>query len=81
MGDTNELQMMEDVALEGYFVLAEKSRTPEDKAFIKETIQRVFKVEIDEQSYYERFFNQKLEKAFADAPINFKDIPKVVASR
>jgi midasin (ATPase involved in ribosome maturation) len=40
--------MMEDVAREGYFVLAERSRTPEDKAFIKETIERVFKVDIDE---------------------------------
>jgi midasin (ATPase involved in ribosome maturation) len=44
VGDTAELQTMDDVAREGYFVLAERSRTPEDKAFIKETINRVFKV-------------------------------------
>ena len=53
VGDTSELQTMDDVAREGYFVLAERSRTPEDKAFIKETINRVFKVEIDEYAYYE----------------------------
>jgi midasin len=48
-----ESTSMEDVAREGYFVLAERSRTPEDKAFIKETISKVFNVIIDEQAYYE----------------------------
>lgn len=42
----------ENVALEGYLLLAERSRNTADKAFIKQTIEKVFGVKIDEEKFY-----------------------------
>jgi midasin (ATPase involved in ribosome maturation) len=49
-----------DLALEGYFVLGERSRNEMDKKFIKETIERVTKAKIDELQYYEDYFAKNL---------------------
>lgn len=42
--------------MEGFLVLAERSRNALDKQFIKETIERVTKVKIKEKDYYEEYF-------------------------
>jgi len=42
--------------MEGYLVLAERSRDPADKEHIKKTIQSVLKCQIDEESYYVKYF-------------------------
>jgi midasin (ATPase involved in ribosome maturation) len=57
-----------DLALEGYFVLGERSRNEMDKQFIKETIEKVTKVKIEERKYFEDYFNKNLAKQFAEIP-------------
>jgi midasin len=42
----------ENVALEGYLLLAERSRNAIDKDHIKQTIEKVFGVKIDEDKFY-----------------------------
>jgi midasin (ATPase involved in ribosome maturation) len=37
-----------DIALEGYLVLGERSRNPQDKLFIKQTIESTLKCKINE---------------------------------
>lgn len=54
----------ENVALEGYLLLAERSRNATDKAFIKQTIERVFSVKIDEDMFYQQYFNENLATVF-----------------
>jgi midasin (ATPase involved in ribosome maturation) len=50
------------LALEGYFVLGERSRNEMDKRFIKESIEKVTKVKINEREYYEAYFEKHLAK-------------------
>ena len=45
-----------ELAMEGFLVLGERARNIMDKQFIKETIERVTKVKIDERNYYEEYF-------------------------
>ena len=45
-----------ELAMEGFLVLGERARSIMDKQFIKETIERVTKVKIDERNYYEEYF-------------------------
>lgn len=51
-----------DLAIEGYFVLGERSRNEMDKLFIKETIEKVTKVKIEDRQYYEDYFAKNLAK-------------------
>ena len=53
---------MHDLAIEGYFVLGERSRNEMDKLFIKETIEKVAKVKIEDRQYYEDYFAKNLAK-------------------
>ncbi len=55
---------VEDLAREGFLVLAERSRNEIDKKFIKETIEKVTKVKINERAFYESYFEQHLSRAF-----------------
>ena len=57
-----------DLAIEGFFVLGERSRNEMDKQFIKETIEKVTKVKIDERLYYEEYFSKNLSKQFSEIP-------------
>ena len=34
------------IAIEGFFVLGERSRDPQDKLYIKQTIEKVFNIQI-----------------------------------
>jgi len=42
----------ENVALEGYLLLAERSRNPIDKNHIRNTIEKIFGVKIEEDKFY-----------------------------
>lgn len=54
----------ENIALEGFLLLAERSRNATDKAFIKETIEKAFGVKIDEDQFYTRYFDSHLRSVF-----------------
>jgi midasin (ATPase involved in ribosome maturation) len=43
----------EQIALEGFLVLAERSRNLQDKHYIKVTIEKVFGVTLDIDKFYE----------------------------
>lgn len=47
-----------DIALEGYLVLGERSRIPKDKLFIKQTIETTLKCKIDEDKFYDQYFEK-----------------------
>jgi len=49
-----------DLALEGFLVLGERSRNDQDKRFIKETIEKVCKIKIDERKFFDDYFNKNL---------------------
>jgi midasin len=51
---------MEKFALEGFLVLAERSRNLEDKDFIRATISKALGVPIDEKQFYEEFYEQHI---------------------
>lgn len=48
--------------MEGYFVLAERSRNEQDKNFIRETIEKVARVKIDVRAFYDSYFEKHLSK-------------------
>jgi midasin (ATPase involved in ribosome maturation) len=56
MTEQSKTTTVHDLALEGYMALGERSRNEMDKKFIKETIEKVCKVKIDERKYYEDYF-------------------------
>jgi midasin (ATPase involved in ribosome maturation) len=66
MTDQAASSTVHDLALEGFLVLGERSRNESDKRFIKETIEKVCKVKIDERKYYEDYFNKNLHAKFAE---------------
>jgi len=71
----------QDIALEGYLVLGERSRSQQDKEFIKKTIEKVLKCKIDEEQFYDSYFEKNnLGKAFEDVPSDL-GIPRLVVSR
>ena len=53
----------EKLALEGYFGLAERSRNIEDKQFIKATIEKVLKTKINENEYYQSFYEENIRSS------------------
>jgi midasin len=69
-----------DLAIEGYFVLGERSRNEMDKLFIKETIEKVAKVKIEDRQYYEDYFAKNLAKQFSEIPQKL-DLPRLIQSQ
>lgn len=65
------------MALEGFLVLGERSRNEMDKQFIKETIEKVTKVKIEERKYYEEYFTKNLQKQFSEKHQEL-DIPRLI---
>ena len=81
MNKDEENLQVQDIALEGYLVLGERSRSQQDKEFIKKTIQSTLKCKIDEEKFYDSYFEKNnLGKAFEDLPSDL-GIPKLVVSR
>ena len=66
--------------MEGFFVLGERSRNAADKQYIRETIQKVFKVTIDPDEIYESYFDQNLKHIFDNVPAEL-NLPKIIASK
>ena len=46
---SREIATIEDLGIEGYCLLAERLRSSEERDFIREVIQRKFKIKIDPQ--------------------------------
>ena len=74
-----ETSSTENLALEGYFVLGERSRNEMDKKFIKETIEKVTRVSIDERGFYESYFQTHLALDFLDIPSQL-NLPRLIPS-
>jgi midasin len=51
---------VDELAIEGYLVLGERSRVESEKKFIKETIEKVANVKICEKSYYQSYYNKHI---------------------
>lgn len=67
--NTDESMVAQDIGLEGYLVLGERSRSQQDKEFIKKTIESTLRCKIDEEKFYETYFEKyELAKAFQDMP-------------
>jgi midasin (ATPase involved in ribosome maturation) len=49
-----------NIAMEGFFVLGERSRNKVDKDFIQSTIEKVFNVKLDIEAIYETYFTENL---------------------
>ena len=71
---------VDTMAMEGFFVLGERSRNPQDKLFIKQTIEKVFKVKIDEEEFYESYFEKNLKELFEKVPKEL-NLPKIIPSK
>ena len=58
-----------DVANEGFLVLGERSRNPQDKDFIRNTIQKTLKCQINPVQLYDSYFQEyNLQNAFNEIP-------------
>jgi midasin len=67
--------------MEGFLVLGERSRSVEDKQFIKKTIETALKCKIDEEEYYETYFaRHSLGEAFSSVPQEL-GIPTLIVSK
>ena len=69
-----------NIAMEGFFVLGERSRNNIDKQFIQSTIERVFNVKLDIEAIYEAYFTEKLETIFDRVPAEL-NLPKIIPSK
>lgn len=77
----DESLVVQDIAMEGFLVLAERSRSPEDKEFIKRTIESSLKCKIDEQAFYDSYFErQQLDQCFERVSSEL-GIPRLIVSR
>jgi midasin len=63
-----EITCIEDLAYEGYFVLAEKMRTIEEREFIKNIIIKHTKVNLDLENYYKIYLEKNLKDSIEDFP-------------
>lgn len=61
----------DQLANDGYMLLAERARADEDKVVIQEVIEKIMKVKIDVDNMYQLFGNDNI---FSRLP--FKDVPK-----
>ena len=68
------------IAMEGFFVLGERSRNAADKQYIRETIQKVFNVKLDVEGLYESYFEDNLKNVFDRVPEEL-NLPKIIASK
>ena len=68
------------IATEGFFVLGERSRNQQDKAFILNTIQKVFNVKINIEELYESYFAENLQEIFEKVPEQL-NLPKIITSK
>lgn len=50
----------EELAANGYMLLAERVRSPEEKQVVKETLEKVMRVKLDMDTYYESLENKSL---------------------
>lgn len=50
----------EELAANGYMLLAERVRSSEEKAVVKETIEKVMRVKLDMDAYYEKLENRAI---------------------
>lgn len=53
----------EELAANGYMLLAERVRSPEEKQVVKETLEKVMRVKLDMDAYYESLENKNLMSA------------------
>ncbi|CAI4046054.1 AAA family ATPase midasin SKDI_12G1560 [Saccharomyces kudriavzevii IFO 1802] len=51
----------EQLAANGYMLLAERCRTPQEKVTVKRTLEKVMKVKLDMDQYYQSLENESLE--------------------
>lgn len=70
----------ENIALEGFLLLGERSRNQADKDFIKQTIEKVFAVKINEEKFYKEYFENNLRSVFSNVPASL-NLPKIIQSR
>lgn len=68
------------IAMEGFFVLGERSRNVTDKKFILSTIEKVFKVVLDIDEIYESYFEENLKSIFDNVPAEL-NLPKIIPSQ
>jgi midasin (ATPase involved in ribosome maturation) len=62
-------------------VLGERSRSPQDRQFIKKTIETTLRCTIDEEKFYDTYFaKHALDEAFKTLPANL-GIPRLVVSK
>jgi midasin len=54
----------ENIALEGFLLLGERSRNAADKTFIRETIEKVFGVKVEVEKFYAEYFEKHLRNVF-----------------
>lgn len=53
----------EELAANGYMLLAERVRSPEEKQVVRETLEKVMRVKLDMDAYYESLENKNLMSA------------------
>lgn len=56
-----EVSSLEDLAMEGYCLLAERLRTSEEREFIQKVIEKHCKVKINSHEFYENYSKRMLE--------------------
>ena len=57
-------ETIDDIAHEGYILLAERMRQMPDREFVKQIIEKHCKVKIDIDNYYQRYFDNTLHGIF-----------------
>ena len=68
------------IAIEGFYVLGERSRNQTDKLYIKQTIEKVFSVQLDIEELYEAYFDKNLKTIFDRVPAEL-NLPKIIPSK
>ena len=68
----------EDLALEGYCLLAERLRNIEERQFIKEILEKHCKVKLNTQDIYEKFCAKYMKNALEDSPLFIQMNPSFV---
>ena len=77
MSEQSMTSTIHDLALEGFLVLGERSRNDQDKRFIKETIEKVCQVKIDERKFFDDYFNKNLLSKFGEIHLKL-NLPKLI---
>ena len=61
---TSQVITKEDMAHEGFILLAERMRNSEDRQFVKDILEKQFKCVIDIEGYYNKYFDEHLHGIF-----------------